>query len=105
MFVLLRTCVLAGLVVGGSLAAAAQQIPSSEQPGRERQRFIEQPKPKAKASAATISLLSTTTPEGAATIQLLVHDVRFVGATVYAERDLRALAGDLVGQFVTLTAY
>ena len=78
-----RSCVLAIFIASIPLAAAAQ-IPSSEEPGVPRQRFVEQPIPKAKPAGPTIVLPSTGAPAGAAAIKLHVDDVRIVGSTVYS---------------------
>ena len=98
-----RACVLAILVACVPLAAQAQ-IPSSEQPGVARQRFIEQPLPKARPSGPTIVLPSTTAPAGAASIKLHVDGVRIVGATVYSTDALKPLYSDIVGHDVALSA-
>ena len=98
-----RSCVFAGLVAAMPFAAAAQ-IPSSEQPGRQQQRFIEELAPKAKAAGPIISLPSTGIPPGAASIALVVDDIRITGATVYSATDLRPLYVGLIGHRVTLAA-
>ena len=97
-----RVRVLAFVVACVPLAAHAQ-IPSSEQPGVARQRFIEQPLPKARPSGPTIVLPSTTAPAGAASIKLHVDGVRIVGATVYSTAELKPLSADMVGHDVALS--
>src|SRR5438105_1581392 len=71
-----------------SLPALAQ-IPASQLPGVERQRFEELPPPRAQPGGAVIKLPSTVAPEGADDIALVVRDVTIVG--------YRLLAGDLPG--------
>ena len=84
--------------------AAQAQIPSSEQPGVARQRFIEQPAPKARPSGPTIILPSAGAPAGAASIKLHVDGVHIVGATVYSAAELKPLYADTVGHDVALSA-
>ena len=83
--------------------AAQAQIPSSELPGVARQRFIEQPLPKARPSGPAIVLPSTTAPAKAASIRLRVDGVRIVGATVCSTADLKPLSADMVGHDVALS--
>ena len=86
------------------VAAVAQVIPPSEQPGRERERFVEPQAPRAQPGGATITLPSTTAPPGAETITLTVSRVIVTGATVYAEDDFAPLYADMLGGEVPLTA-
>ncbi|MGH6770278.1 MAG: hypothetical protein ACRECO_14790, partial [Xanthobacteraceae bacterium] len=65
-----------------SLPAAAQ-IPASELPGRQRERFVEPKGPLSQPAGAAISLPSTVAPEGADRIMLVVRAVRVTGSTVY----------------------
>jgi hemolysin activation/secretion protein len=101
-----RVCrLLAALVtVGVSFAAAAQAIPPSEQPGRERQRFTEPPSPLAEPAGPRIALPSTVAPEGAEKIRLKIPAIRIEGVTVYRPEDLAVLYQDMIGREVTLTA-
>ena len=82
--------------------AAIAQIPPSEQPGRERERFIEPPVPRAQPRGPVVTLPSTVAPEGAARIALTIKDVRIVGGTVYTAEQLRETYAGFVGQRVTL---
>ena len=100
---LLRLAAMA-VVVGIPMAAAAAQIPPSEQPGRERQRFTEPPAPLSKPIGPTITLPSSVPPTGAASIKLVVRDVRVSGSTVYSASALRPLYADLLGRQVSLAA-
>src|SRR3954464_15788740 len=84
-----------------SLPAVAQ-IPGSELPGRERQRFETPQAPRAQPGGATITLPSTVAPEGADKVKLFLRGVRIEGSTVYSFEDLAALYQDLVGHEVTL---
>ncbi len=86
-----------------SLPALAQ-IPASQLPGVERQRFEELPPPRAQPGGAVIKLPSTVAPEGADDIALIVRDVTVVGATVYGRDQFVELYRDLIGQPVKLTA-
>lgn len=86
------------------VAAIAQVIPPSEQPGRERERFEQPQAPLAQPGGAAIALPSTTAPAGAEKVSIAVRDVRIVGATVYRAEDLRPLYADLVGHTVPLKA-
>jgi len=85
-----------------SLPALAQ-IPASQLPGVERQRFEELPPPRAQPGGAVIKLPSTVAPEGADDIALIVRDVTIVGATVYGRDQFVELYRDLIGQPVKLT--
>lgn len=83
---------------------AAAQIPQSELPGRERQRFIEPQAPRAQPGGDTISLPSTVAPPGAEKITLTISRVVVTGATVYSDADLAPLYADLMGGEVSLAA-
>jgi hemolysin activation/secretion protein len=95
---------LAALVIGMPVAGAAQTIPSSEQPGRERERFVEPPGPKATPAGPTISLPSTVAPAGAAQITLRLIEVHIEGTTVYDDSALAPLYADLIGREIPLSA-
>jgi hemolysin activation/secretion protein len=83
---------------------AVAQVPPSEQPGRERERFVQPPQPRAQPSAGVISLPSTTAPPGAESIRLTVSKVVVTGATVYPDADFAPLYADMLGGEVTLSA-
>ena len=85
-------------------AARAQVIPPSEQPGRERERFIQPPGPQAQPAGPTVTLPSTVAPKGAEKVFLLVRGVEITGSTVYTTKDLAPLYADLVGHRVSLAA-
>jgi hemolysin activation/secretion protein len=93
--------VLAALV---TTAAAAQAIPPSEQPGRERERFTQPPGPLAQPGGPAITLPSTVAPKGAEKILVRVRSVHIVGATVYSVDEFAPLYADLLGEDVPLTA-
>jgi hemolysin activation/secretion protein len=78
------------------------QIPSSELPGRTRERFEELPTPRAQPGGPAISLPSTVAPQGAEQIRLHLRRVVVIGSTVYRPNDFDALTADLVGRQVTL---
>ena len=79
-------------------------LPGSVLPGRERERFVDPPAARAQPRGATISLPSTTAPEGAENIKLVVRGVTITGSTVYSADDLAPLYADLVGHEVSLQA-
>jgi hemolysin activation/secretion protein len=83
---------------------AVAQVPPSEQPGRERERFVEPPQARAQPSAGVISLPSTTAPAGAESIRLTISKVIVTGATVYPDADFAPLYADMLGGEVTLAA-
>src|SRR5256714_3501144 len=86
------------------VTAVAQAIPPGAQPGRERERFVEPPTPRAQPGGTTITLPSTVAPAGAASIKLTISRIVITGATVYSEADLAPLYADLVGGEVSLAA-
>ena len=86
------------------VAAAAQVIPPSAQPGRERERFLQPQTPQAQPAGPTVTLPSTLAPKGAEKISLHVRIVRVTGSTVYTAAQLEPLYADLVGQRVSLAA-
>jgi hemolysin activation/secretion protein len=95
---------LAALVLLLSAQPALAQIPASELPGRERERF-EQPRlPLSRPGAPVVSLPSTVAPEGAERLKVTVRAVRITGATVYSAEDLEPLYRDLIGRDVPVTA-
>ena len=104
MAALMRRLVPFVLAAGIPFAVVAQTIPLSEQPGRERERFQEQPAPKAKPAGPTIVLPSTVAPEGAAAMRLLLKGVEIGGATVYSPEQLAPLYADLIGHEVALAS-
>jgi hemolysin activation/secretion protein len=83
---------------------AVAQVPPSEQPGRERDRFVEPPQARAQPSAGVISLPSTTAPPGAESIRLTISKVIVTGATVYPDAEFAPLYADMLGGEVTLSA-
>jgi len=77
--------------------ARAQVIPPSEQPGRERERFIQPPAPLAQPAGPAISLPSTAAPPGAENIAVFVSEIQIVGSTVYSPDQLAGLYQGMVG--------
>lgn len=97
--------VLAALaILAVPVVAVAQVIPPSEQPGRERQRFIQPPVPQAQPAGPAVTLPSTVAPKGAEKVFLRVRGVRIVGSTVYTAAQLSPLYADLIGHRVSLAA-
>lgn len=92
------------LVAVATPIAASAQVPSSDQPGRERERFTEGPVLKARPAGPTISISTAEAPAGASSVTLTVASVRFEGATAYDAATLEALAHDVVGHRVSLAA-
>lgn len=90
--------------VGFASVAAGQTIPSSELPGRERQRFVEPPPPQAKPFGPTLSLPGTVAPAEAATISLVIIDFKVEGSTVYRSDQFKPLYADLIKTKVPLSA-
>jgi hemolysin activation/secretion protein len=86
------------------LVAAAQTIPPTAQPGREREQFAVPQAPQARPGGPTVTLPSTTAPPGAATIMLRLKGVRIEGATVYSTEQLAPLYNDLIGHEISLQA-
>jgi hemolysin activation/secretion protein len=91
-------------IVAAPLVASAQPIPPSEQPGRERERFVQPPPPRAQPRGPTVTLPSTEAPAGAEKIMLELAGIRIEGATVYSADEFRTLYEDLVGRRVSLQA-
>src|SRR5215472_12976509 len=91
-------------VVVATAATAQPVVPSSVQPGREQQRFIEPTPPLSQPGGATISLPSTVAPKGAEHILVKVRAVHITGATVYRGDAFAPLYADMVGREVTLAA-
>jgi hemolysin activation/secretion protein len=82
--------------------AAAAQIPPSAQPGRERERFIQPPVPRAQPGGPAVSLPSTVAPPGADKVKLVIRSVSVVGSTIYSAAQLEPLYADLLGRETTL---
>src|SRR5579863_8925371 len=82
--------------------ARAQVIPSSELPGRQRERFTQPPAPLAQPGGAAVSLPSTTAPEGAENISLFITAIQIVGSTVYSPDQLAALYQGMLGHEASL---
>src|SRR5215468_7741128 len=83
---------------------ALAQIPASELPGRERERF-QQPAPAlAQPGGPAISLPGAVAPPGADRITLVLRSVRIVGGSIYRPGELAALYEDLIGHPITLSA-
>src|SRR5215510_12455569 len=97
-------CVLAVAAAMLTASSAFAQIPSSELPGRERERF-EQPAPAlARPGGPAITLPGSVAPPGADKVTLVLRGVRIIGGTIYRSDELSALYQDLIGQPITLAA-
>ena len=97
-------CILAVLATLLSASAYGQVIPPSEQPGRERERFLEPRPPLAQPGAPPVILPSSEPPSGAEAIRIHIRDVCIRGSTVYTREQLAPLYADMVGQEVPLIA-
>ena len=73
-----RTWLLSALALVSLMTAAAeaQVIPPSDQPGRERQRFIQPAAPQAQPGGPVVTLPSTVAPKGADKVFVLVRGRR-----------------------------
>ncbi|HXF87790.1 MAG TPA: POTRA domain-containing protein [Xanthobacteraceae bacterium] len=91
------------VLTGVPVIAAAQVIPPSEQPGRERERFEVPRPPLVRPEAPVITLPSTVAPPGAEKVRIIIRRVQIVGSTVYRPEDFRPLYADLIGRQVPLT--
>jgi hemolysin activation/secretion protein len=87
-----------------TVAAQAQVVPPGELPGRERERFVDPPAPRAVPDGPAISLPTTEAPAGAESIFLVVRNVQITGSTVYRPEELAALYQDILGRRVSLQA-
>jgi hemolysin activation/secretion protein len=94
----------AALALIVSTLPALAQIPASELPGRERERFVQPRAPLSQPGGPRISLPSTVAPAGAERLMVYVQGVRVTGSTVYRAEDLEPLYSDLVGRKVPVTA-
>ena len=94
--------VVALVLVCISVAASAQVIPPSAQPGRERDLFTTPPPPRAQPGGPAVSLPSTVAPPGADKVKLVIRSVRVVGSTIYSADELKSLYADLLGRQTTL---
>jgi hemolysin activation/secretion protein len=101
-----RRWVLAALALLSLMTAVAnaQVVPPSEQPGRERERFVQPPSALSQPAGPVVTLPSTVAPKGAENVFLLVRGVKITGSTVYQPKDFAPLYRDLVGQRVSLAA-
>src|SRR5262245_30059442 len=97
-------CVLAVAAAMLTASSAFAQIPSSELPGRERERFAQPTPALAKPGGPAITLPGSVAPPGADKITLVLRGVRLVGGTIYRSDELSALYQDLIGQPITLAA-
>src|SRR5258708_20056090 len=77
-----------GLVVFATAAMAQPVVPSSVQPGREQQRFIEQAPPLSQQGGTAISLPSTVAPKGADRVNVVVRAVHIEGMTVSTQEQV-----------------
>ena len=86
------------------VSAAAEPSLGSVAPGRERERFVDPPAPRAQPGGPVITLPSTAAPAGAEGIELTISRIVVTGATVYSEADLAPLYADMLGGETTLAA-
>jgi hemolysin activation/secretion protein len=91
-------------VTGIPTIAAAQIIPPSDLPGRERERFVEPPAARAQPRGTVIALPSTVAPAGAESVKLMLRGVEISGSTIYSGEDFTPLYVDLLEHEVSLQA-
>ncbi len=84
------------------VVAVAQVIPPSEQPGRQRERFIEPTAPLARPAGSAVTLPSTVAPKGAEKIFIRLRGVGVTGSTVYSAAQFAPLYANLIGHRVSL---
>ncbi|MPZ38510.1 MAG: hypothetical protein GEU95_10645 [Rhizobiales bacterium] len=96
--------VLAALVLLVLSQPALAQIPASELPGRERERFEQPRAPLSRPGGPVVSLPSTIAPPGAEKLKVRVRGIRIVGSTIYGPEDFEPLYRDLIGREVPVTA-
>jgi POTRA domain-containing ShlB-type protein len=89
------------IVAGFSTAAPAQGIPSSVQPGHERQLFTEPPKILSRPATPLVQIPATLGPATAAKVRLRIKSIAIEGSTVYSKDDFKPLYADLIGREVT----
>jgi hemolysin activation/secretion protein len=92
------------MVCGLTATAAAQVIPPSELPGRERERFTPAPTGPMQPGAPLMGLPAAPPPPGASNVQIVIRDVHVSGSTVYRPEELARLYEEFVGHKVTLGA-
>jgi len=86
------------------VGAVAEVSLGGNAPGRERERFVDPPAPRAQPRGDVIVLPSTVAPAGAEGITLTISRVVVTGATVYSEADFAPLYADMLGGDITLAA-
>ena len=86
------------------VAAAAQVIPRSDLPGRERERFVTPAPPLSQPGGPMVVLPSTVPPTGAEKINVNIRDICIKGATVYTKDQLAPLFAGLIGHDVPVQA-
>jgi hemolysin activation/secretion protein len=79
-------------------------IPGGDLPGRERERFVDPPRPLSEPGGSAIVLPSTAPPSGAERIQINIRDICIKGATVYTTAQLAPLYRDLIGHDIPIQA-
>jgi len=102
-----RMCRLAAMLAMFALptTAIAQGIsPGDVLPGRERQRFLEPPAPRAEPRGDIIALPGAVAPPGAEKVRLVLRGVEVVGATVYTQDAFAPLYAQLIGHEISLQA-
>ena len=100
-------CALVAMLVAAMTSASLPvfaQIPSSDLPGREAERFREPVGPRAVPGGVAISLPSSVAPPGADRTTLKLHRVVVLGGTVYRPEQFVPLYADLIGKVITLQA-
>ncbi len=89
-------------MVSVSFAAVAQVIPSSNLPGRERERFTLPVVPLPAVGGAVIAVPGVDAPAGAEKVALILRGVRIKGSTIYTSAQLKEIYAELIGKTVTV---
>lgn len=92
---------MAGVLLTLASSAAAQVIPPTDQPGRERFRFEEPSAPLSRPSAPLLELPRTATPEAASQIRFVLKSISIEGSKAYSTEQLTPLYADLIGREIT----
>src|SRR5882757_7321693 len=91
-------------MVSVSFAAVAQVIPSSNLPGRERERFTLPVVPLPTVGGAPIAVPGVDAPAGAEKVALILRGVRVKGSTIYTSAQLKEIYAELIGKAITVKA-
>lgn len=97
-----RAVSFAGVVLCSAFPLYSQTLPAGSDPGRIEDRFSTTSAPRSQERIIQ-GLESTTPPEVAAQIRLVLRGVRFTNSTIYSEDDIRQYYEPLMGKTVSLS--